>query len=392
MLRRTDGGSTMDTVVATQAGAPRRRDTKFKLTYRQICELSVAKGPVEGKPGRVVIASPPSADAGKPYRVLDGNQGAPTGFGFYVGTTRTTYEVVVRGPAGVRRFSLGSVTDIGPEQAYGLARQKLAVVRETGEHPSKEEARAEQLVELKGLTLADCFAAYVDDLRKRVRNKKAKPASIRAIQDSLARFARPEVGLADRPILQLLDKDIHRAFDSLRRSSMARSNRIPTPMRQALADQLDWAALSTQKLEALGVTGKYVQRVKAAGLASTEHAFTDAKRAVDLVLKRERKAAAQQQREPVLRYNPFQVIHDDDMLRDSQALRRHYERAEVRNALGDETLPTVLKVILARRDEQGGLNATGADYLLLTLLWGARLAQFNIAVDHGYRGQKCWND
>ena len=153
---------------------------------------------------------------------------------------------------------------------------------------------------------------------------------------------------------------------------MVRSNRIPTPMRQALADQPDWAELSTQQLEALGVTGKYIQRVKAAGLASTEHAFTDAKRAVDLVLKRERKAAAQQQREPVLRYNPFQVIHDDDMLRDSQALRRHYERAEVRNPLGDETLPTVLKVILARRDEQGGLNATGADYLLLTLLWGTR--------------------
>ena len=232
---------------------------------------------------------------GKSYRVLDGNQGAPTGFGFYVGTTRTTYEVVVRGPSGVRRFSLGNVADMGPEQAYELARQKLAVVRETGEHPSKADARAEQLVELRGLTLADCFTVYVDDLQKRVRNKKAKPASIRAIQDNLARLTRPEVGLADRPILQLMDKDIHRAFDSLRRSSMVRSNRIPTPMRQALADQPDWASLSTQQLEALGMNGKYIQRVKAAGLASTEHAFTDAKRAVDLVLKRERKAAAQQQ-------------------------------------------------------------------------------------------------
>jgi len=32
-------------------------------------------------------------------------------------------------------------------------------------------------------------------------------------------------------------------------------------------------------------------------------------------------------------------------------------------------------VILARRDEQGGLNATGADYLLLTLLWGTRRSE-----------------
>ncbi|WP_312682652.1 hypothetical protein [Stenotrophomonas chelatiphaga] len=191
----------MDTVVATEAAAPRRRGTKFKLTYRQICELSVAKGPVEGPQGRTIISPRQAAEVGKPYRVLDGNQGAPTGFGFYVGTTRTTYEVVVRGPSGVRRLSLGNVADMGPEQAYELARQKLAVVRETGEHPSRQEARSEHLLELKGVTLADCFAAYIKDLEKKVRNKKAKPASVRAVQDSLARFARAEVGLADKAIL-----------------------------------------------------------------------------------------------------------------------------------------------------------------------------------------------
>lgn len=62
----------LDTVVATEAAGPRRRGTKFKLTYRQICELSVAKGPVEGKQGRPVIAPRPPADAGKPNRDLDG--------------------------------------------------------------------------------------------------------------------------------------------------------------------------------------------------------------------------------------------------------------------------------------------------------------------------------
>lgn len=57
MLRRAQSGSTMDKVVATEADAPRRRGTKFKLSYRQICELSVAKGPVEGPQGRTIIAS-----------------------------------------------------------------------------------------------------------------------------------------------------------------------------------------------------------------------------------------------------------------------------------------------------------------------------------------------
>jgi len=41
----------MDTVVAAQADAPRQRGTKFKLTCRQICELSVAKSPLDGKQG-----------------------------------------------------------------------------------------------------------------------------------------------------------------------------------------------------------------------------------------------------------------------------------------------------------------------------------------------------
>lgn len=64
----------MDKVVATEADAPRRRGAKFKLSYRQICELSVAKGPVEDEQGRPVIAPRPAVDAGKPFRVLDGNQ------------------------------------------------------------------------------------------------------------------------------------------------------------------------------------------------------------------------------------------------------------------------------------------------------------------------------
>ncbi|SFR97718.1 hypothetical protein SAMN04487782_2374 [Stenotrophomonas maltophilia] len=41
MARQAHSGSTMETVVATQAEARRRRRTKFKLTYRQICQLGI---------------------------------------------------------------------------------------------------------------------------------------------------------------------------------------------------------------------------------------------------------------------------------------------------------------------------------------------------------------
>lgn len=66
----------------------------------------------------------------------------------------------------------------------------MAIVRETGEHPSRQGARSEHVVELKGVALADCLAAYIEDLEKRVRNKKAEPGSARAVQDSLARGLR----------------------------------------------------------------------------------------------------------------------------------------------------------------------------------------------------------
>lgn len=66
MLRRTHSGLTMDTVVATEADAPRRRGTKFKLTYRKICELSVAKGPIEGKQGECCHCPRPQQRPGSP--------------------------------------------------------------------------------------------------------------------------------------------------------------------------------------------------------------------------------------------------------------------------------------------------------------------------------------
>ncbi|MFA0923254.1 hypothetical protein [Xanthomonas fragariae] len=139
-----------------------------------------------------------------------------------------------------------------------------------------------------------------------------------------------------------------------------------------MASHDDWAQLSTAQLGELGIAGKYIQRVRAAVLAAAEHTFTDAKRSVDMFNEVEQEQAHQARREPKTIYNPFQAIYSKDLLRGAQDLRNHYSRAEVRNPLGDDTPPKVLRVILARRDEQGGLNAAGADYLLLTLLWGTR--------------------
>jgi len=56
--------------------APGAEVPSLKLTCGKILECGVAKSPGERPWGRTSIAPHPPADAGKPYRVLDGNQGA----------------------------------------------------------------------------------------------------------------------------------------------------------------------------------------------------------------------------------------------------------------------------------------------------------------------------
>ncbi|MBB3823450.1 hypothetical protein FHT03_003537 [Xanthomonas arboricola] len=359
---------------------PKRRGSlKFKLTYAQVLSLSVDRIPVLDKAGKVKLVERDPEEAGEPYRLVDGSDKAPSGFSFRVGRTKTTYEVVKRGPTGIRRFSLGSVTDMGLDEAYEVAKGHLSVLRQTGTNPVQQE-RAELRAKRRDkrsedITLRQCMELYIERMGERARKKKVKQVSVEAVRSSLARLERPEVGLADLKIRDTRTEDVVRGYDALRKSAMLRSNRIPTAVRQALASHDDWAQLSTAQLGELGIAGKYIQRVRAAGLAAAEHTFTDAKRSVDLFNEVEQEQAHETRREPKIIYNPFQAIYSKDLLRGAQDLRNHYSRAEVRNPLGDDTLPKVMKVILARRDEQGGLNAAGADYLLLTLLWGTRRSE-----------------
>ncbi|CAD1789466.1 integrase [Xanthomonas arboricola pv. juglandis] len=359
---------------------PKRRGSlKFKLTYAQVLSLSVDRTPVLDKAGKVKLVERDPEEAGEPYRLVDGSDKAPSGFSFRVGRTKTTYEVVKRGPTGIRRFSLGNVTDMGLDEAYEVAKGHLSVLRQTGTNPVQQE-RAELRAKRRDkrsedITLRQCMELYIERMGERARKKKVKQVSVEAVRSSLARLERPEVGLADLKIRDTRTEDVVRGYDALRKSAMLRSNRIPTAMRQALASHDDWAQLSTAQLGELGIAGKYIQRVRAAGLAAAEHTFTDAKRSVDLFNEVEQEQAHETRREPKIIYNPFQAIYSKDLLRGAQDLRNHYSRAEVRNPLGDDTLPKVMKVILARRDEQGGLNAAGADYLLLTLLWGTRRSE-----------------
>lgn len=360
--------------VATETGA-RRAAFKFSLTHAQLLQLSTHVIP-ERVGDRIKLVPRSQADVGKPYRIVDAGQGAPVGFGFYVGKTKVTYEVVRRGPKGVRRFALGNATDMGLTEAYEKARAHLAILMDTGENPKAHQAkvrRVEESIErLASITVRQCMASYLADMEDRLARGLVKANSVSAYKDSMARLARPEVALADRTVKELREADIRKAYQAMRRSAMARSNRIPTAMRNALMGHDDWAELDTATLESLGITGKYIQRVKASGVAAAEHTFTDAYRGVKHVVLKEVEEASISGRQPLLAFNPFSIIFSKKLVRSARELRKHYERAAVRNPLDDDTLPRVMKAILARRDEQGGHNAGAADYLMVTLLWGTR--------------------
>lgn len=64
---------------------------------------------------------------------------------------------------------------MGLEEAYASAREKLAVLRETGDNPVRHQALKEQREGLRDATLADCFQVYLEDLTRRWLQRRPSP-------------------------------------------------------------------------------------------------------------------------------------------------------------------------------------------------------------------------
>ena len=250
----------------------------------------------------------------------------------------TTYVGQKRGPTGTPiRFTLGNVSDMGLDEARDACREHLALLKETGKNPVHvkrqqllESLERESEKEFGDLTLREALERYIAHGRPRKEQEDQAGQRGRGAGQFGPPFA-PAVGLADKSLNELHLEVIQQAFDACRISSMQLSNRIPRDMSKKLAEVADWAKLTVSQLEALGITGKYIQRVRAAGLSSTEHTFSDAGRAVDFLIEEERARDHRFGRPQRQFYNPLVVIHTRDMLREAHELRNHYSRAEVRN-------------------------------------------------------------
>lgn len=349
---------------------------KYRLTQAQLRALTLAQRPTHNEQGNVILVS--NKD-GKPYRFGDATQSAPIGFGFYVGPTGVFYELRTQHQGKRVRLALGSVQELTLARAHELAGAQRQHIRQTGEDP-RDRVRTEVARQrARGMTVGDALRAYIAHLEDRLARGKAKKGGVDGVKDSLMRLERSEVGLADKAIVELTDAEILIAWNRLRQTCMLQSNRLKPDHKAWLVNQGEWWKLSREDLVRLGQTGKLVELTYAAGLSATEQTMGNTSRAVARAIAAERKISGQADRKAALVYNPFEVLYDQERYRSTRELAKHYENAKVRNPLGTDTaatgkqsLPTVLKALVGRRDMQNGHNAVGVDYVLLTLLWGAR--------------------
>lgn len=349
---------------------------KYRLTQAQLRSLTIAERPEVDTSGRVVLVP---NDTGMPYRFGDATLGAPVGFGFYVGPMGVFYELRMQHKGVRRRLALGSVQELTLARAHELAGAQRHHIRQTGEDP-RERVRTEvERQKAQGKTVGDALRDYIAHLEDKQTRGKAKEGGVAGVRDSLMRLERKEIGLADMAIVSLEDKDLLAAWNALRHSCMQQSNRLKPDLKTFITKQGKWWTLKREDWVRLGLTGKAVELAYAAGLSATEQTMGNAARAVTRAIAAERKLSSQKGRKPALAYNPFDVLHEQERYRSSRELASHYENAKVRNPLGtddtatgQQTLPTVLKALVGRRDMQNGHNAVGVDYVLLTLLWGAR--------------------
>ena len=178
----------------------------------------------------------------------------------------------------------------GAGRGLPVARELIQELKASGENPKTRAARASQQQQEDGrlarLTVADCFDVYIADMKDRVTKRLVKQSSLTALEDSLARLSRPEVGFAQRAVADVTDDD-----GKPRSTRCARARwSDPTAFRPR-CEKL-WRATRTGRSWIRGHWKAWGSResmssASASGLAATEHSFTDAHRAVAMVLKRE---------------------------------------------------------------------------------------------------------
>ncbi len=298
----------------------------MKTTLSQafiINKLSIGVKPTLNHAGKVVFEANPEH---KPYIVFDDHRDSPVGFGVKVSLTKKTYVIQRRvassdrnasegkKPSSVLKVKVGNVCDFPSiDQARELARQLVQTMIATKRNPNK----IKRETDASELTISEVFAQYRQHLLG--RSKPAKPNT-----------------------LAVLDKA---------------ENRLK-----------EWAGLRVKDLTGNEILGKFDEIASRARTAA-EQTFRWANVAVKHAIEIEAGNAQTQQRQPSLSYNPFSILKVQKKFRTRSELEDSYRAKGVRNPLSPkDTLGRFLTALHNKRS----FNRLGCDYLLLTVLLGAR--------------------
>ncbi|EPU4724499.1 TPA: tyrosine-type recombinase/integrase [Escherichia coli] len=298
----------------------------MKTTLSQafiINKLSIGVKPTLNHAGKVVFEANPEH---KPYIVFDDHRDSPVGFGVKVSLTKKTYVIQRRvssgdrsvsegkKPSSVLKVKVGNVSDFpNIDQAREVARQLVQTMIATKRNPN----RIKRETEASELTISEVFAQYRNHLMG--RSKPAKPNT-----------------------LAVLDKA---------------ENRLS-----------EWAGLRVKDLTGNEILRKFDEIASRARTAA-EQTFRWINVAVRHAIEIEAGNAQTQQRQPSLSYNPFSILKVQKKFRTRSELEDSYKAKGVRNPLSPkDTLGRFLTALHNKRS----FNRLGCDYLLLTVLLGAR--------------------
>lgn len=298
----------------------------MKTTLSQafiINKLSIGVKPTLNHAGKVVFEANPEH---KPYIVFDDHRDSPVGFGVKVSLTKKTYVIQRRvssgdrsvsegkKPSSVLKVKVGNVSDFpNIDQAREVARQLVQTMIATKRNPN----RIKRETEASELTISEVFAQYRNHLMG--RSKPAKPNTLNVLSKAENRLSEWS-GLR---VKDLTGNEILRKFDE-----------IASRARTAAEQTFRWA----------NVAVKHAIEIEA-GNAQT------------------------QQRQPSLSYNPFSILKVQKKFRTRSELEDSYKAKGVRNPLSPkDTLGRFLTALHNKRS----FNRLGCDYLLLTVLLGAR--------------------
>ncbi len=217
-------------------------------------------------------------------------------------------------PSSVLKVKVGNVSDFPSiDQAREVAQQLVQTMIATKRNPNK----IKRETDASELTISEVFAQYRQHLLG--RSKPAKPNT-----------------------LSVLDKA---------------ENRLK-----------EWAGLRVKDLTGNEILRKFDEIASRARTAS-EQTFRWANVAVRHAIDIEASNAQTQQRQPSLSYNPFSILKVQKKFRTRSELEDSYKAKGVRNPLSPkDTLGRFLSALHNKRS----FNRLGCDYLLLTVLLGAR--------------------